>query len=319
MKKILIVFALIAGLLVPASANAAETKFEGGPLNNLDSQGAIINISLSGVPAKAGLYIQECVQTADGSRPTVCNKAAELWISTAPGALFLPTDTIKFKPTGSFVVGTTTVDCTVAKCGIFMRFDHNASTDLSEDQFFPLTFKTAAAGTVTLPADEITATINGIAVSTKAPITLSYRQLSLLKATSKAGATLSFATLAPLCALKGLEITPLRGAGECAIAVTSAGNSTASGVTAILPIILTPGVQTAGDFAPAPLAKAGQVIELPKSTNFGEKIIYRAYGACSISGTTATIKKELCRITAKAAARKDVYLAFKASYTIKGK
>ena len=319
MKKLVIVLGLIAASLVPSTAQAAETKFLGGPLTNLESQGATINITLSSVPAKAGLYIQECLQTTDGSRPTVCNKAAELWISTARGASFLPTDTIKFKPTGTFVAGATTVDCTVANCGLFLRFDHTASTDLSEDQFIPLNFKAAASGTVTLPPDEITATINGIAVSTKAPITLSYRQLSVLKATSKAGATLSFATLAPLCALKGLEITPLRGAGECAIAVTSAGNSTASGVTAILPIILSPGVQTAGDFAPALSAKAGQVIELPKMTNFGEKIIYKTYGACSISSTTATIKKGLCRIIAKAASRKDVYSAFKASYTIKGK
>ena len=38
--------------------------------------------------------------------------------------------------------------------------------------------KAAVAGTVALPNDEITATINGVVVSTKAPITLGYRQLS---------------------------------------------------------------------------------------------------------------------------------------------
>lgn len=319
MKKIVLAILLLSTLLTPSTAQAAETQFQGGPLTNLESQGATINIMLSSVPAKAGLYIQECLQSPDGSRPTTCNKAVELWISTARGASFLPTDTIKFKPTGSFVVGTTTVDCTVSKCGIFMRFDHTAPTDLSEDQFIPLTFKAAAAGTVTLPPDEITATINGVAVSTKAPITLSYRQLSTLKAISKAGAPLSFTTLAPACALNGMDITPLRGAGECAIAVTSAGNTAVSGVTAILPIILSPGAQTMGEFAPAPAMKSGQIIELPKVTNFGEKISYKAFGACSITGTSAAVKKGLCRITAKAVGKKDTYLAFKNSYTIKGK
>ena len=238
MKKLVLV-ALIASLLMPVSAQAAETKFVGGPLTNLESQGATINITLSNVPAKGGLYIQQCVEAPAGTRPSVCNKAVELWISSARGASFLPTDTIKFKPTGSYVSGTTTVDCTVAKCGIFMRFDHTVASDLSEDQFIPLTFKAATAGATTLPVDEITATINGIPVSTRAPATLSYRQFATLSAVSKAGAALSYSSLAPACAINGTEITPLTGVGECAIAVTSAGNANASTITAILPIRLT--------------------------------------------------------------------------------
>ena len=210
MKKIVVVTALLASLLVPASAQAAETKFTGAPLTNLDSQGATINIMLLGVPAKGGLYIQECVEAPAGTRSALCNAAVQLWISNARGASFVPTDVIKFKPTGSYISGTTTVDCTVSKCGIFMRYDHTVPGDLSEDQFIPLTFKAATTANVALPVDEITATINGVAVSTKAPITLGYRQLSTISAVSKAGATLSFASLDPNCALNGKEITPLK-------------------------------------------------------------------------------------------------------------
>ena len=173
MKKLVLV-ALIASLLTPVSAQAAETKFVGGPLTNLDFQGATVNIQLSNVPAKGGLYIQQCVEAPAGTRSALCNKAVELWISTARGASFLPTAAIAFKPTGSFVSGTTTVDCTVSKCGIFMRFDHTVAADFSEDQFFPLTFKAAVAGSTTLAADEVTATINGVAVTTRAPATLGY-------------------------------------------------------------------------------------------------------------------------------------------------
>ena len=318
MKKLVLV-ALIAALLAPVSAQAAETKFVGGPLTNLDSQGATINITLSNVPAKGGLYIQQCLEAPAGTRPAICNKAVELWISSARGASFLPTDTIKFKPTGSFVTGATTVDCTVQKCGIFMRFDHTVASDLSEDQFLPLTFKAAAAGTVTLPNDEITATINGVSVSTKAPITLSYRQFATVAATSKAGAPLTYASLAPACALTGTEITPLSGAGECAISVTSAGNATAAGVTVILPIRLALGKQTIGDFAFDKTAKSGSKLSLPSLTNFGEKITYKASGACSVALARVTFKKGKCTLTATAPAKMSSYSSLNAKFTITGK
>ena len=294
MKKFVVVIALLASLIVPVSAQAAETKFTGAPLTNLDSQGSTINIMLLGVPAKGGLYIQECVEAPAGTRSALCNTAVQLWISTARGASFLPTDVIKFKPTGSFVSGTTTVDCTVSKCGIFMRYDHTVPGDLSEDQFIPLTFKAATAANVALPVDEITATINGVAVSTKAPITLGYRQLSMVSATSKAGAALTFATLDPNCALKGVEVTPLKGSGECAISVTSAGNATASGITAILPIRLTLGVQT------IPTIAVKRSVALATTTNFGQKVSYTAKGSCSVKKNVLAATKGKCEILAHA-------------------
>ena len=318
MKKLVLVV-LIASLLTPISATAAETKFVGGPLTNLDSQGATINITLSNVPAKGGLYLQQCVEAAAGTRPAVCNKAVELWISTARGASFLPTDTIKFKPTGSFVSGTTTVDCTVSKCGIFMRFDHTVASDLSEDQFIPLSFKAASVGATTLPVDEITAKINGVVVTTRSPITLSYRQFATVSAVSKAGAGLTYTSLAPACSLNGTEITPLSGVGECAISVTSAGNSNASPITAILPIRLSLGVQTVGDFTIPKSIKAGSKIELPSLSNFGEKVTYKASGSCSVALARATVKKGKCTISATAPAKSDTYKGLNQKYSITGK
>ena len=294
MKKIVVVAALVVSFLAPVQVHAAETKFTGAPLTNLESQGATINIMLLGVPARGGLYIQECVEADAGTRPSICNNAVQLWISNARGASFLPTDVIKFKPTGSFVSGTTPIDCTVSKCGIFMRYDHTVPGDLSEDQFIPLTFKAASAGAVALAPDEITATINGIAVSTKAPITLGYRQLSTVAAVSKAGAALTFASLDPNCALKGTEVTPLKGAGECAISVTSAGNTTAAGVTAILPIRLTLGVQT------IPTIAAKKSVQLAPTTNFGQKVNYTATGNCSVKKNVLTARKGKCTIEARA-------------------
>lgn len=301
MKKIVLVLALATSVVMPSSVQAAETKFAGGPLTNLAAQGAVINIQLSGVPTKAGLYIQQCVQNAAGARPEICNKANELWISNDPRASFSPKAAIQFKPTASFVSGSTTVDCTVSTCGIFMRFDRTAGSDFSEDQFIALTFRSAAAGTVVLPADEITATINGIAVSTRAPMTLGYRQVATVEAVSKAGATLTYEAISPACALNGREITPLKGSGECAISVISAGTETASEVTAILPIRLILGVQT------IPAIAAKKSVTLAAKTNFGEKVSYRASGSCSVKKSVLTAKKGKCTINASAAGQDGLF------------
>jgi hypothetical protein len=306
MKKLVLV-ALLAALMTPVSAHAAQTKFVGGPLTNLDYQNATINITLTDVPTKGGLYIQQCVEAPAGTRSALCNKAVELWISTARGASFLPTAAIAFKPTGSFVSGTTTVDCTVSKCGVFMRFDHTVPADFSEDQFFPITFKAAVAGTTTLTADEVTGTINGVAVTTRTPATLGYRQVATVAAVSKAGATLTYRSLAPACALNGQQITPLTGVGECAISVTSAGNATAAPVTVILPIRLTLGAQTLGTFTLPETLKAFSKTNLPTATNFGEKVMYKAKGSCSVVRSVLTMRRGKCEITATAGARKALY------------
>jgi len=317
--KKLVLLALIAALLTPMSAQAAQTKFVGGPLTNLDYQNATINIMLTDVPTKGGLYIQQCVEAPAGTRSALCNKAVELWISTARGASFLPTAAIVFKPTGSYLVGATTVDCLVSKCGLFMRFDHTVPADFSEDQFFPLTFKAAVAGTTTLPADEVSATINGVSVTTRTPITLGYRQISTVAAVSKSGATLTYRSLAPACALNGLQITPLSGTGECAIAVTSAGNSTASPITVILPIRLTLGVQSLGGFTLPETAKAFSKSALPSVSNFGEKIKYKATGACSVVRSVLTVRRGKCEINATAVGKKALYEGLNQKLVITGK
>ena len=318
MKK-LVVVALLAALMTPMSAHAAQTKFVGGPLTNLDYQNATINIALTDVPTKGGLYIQQCVEAPAGTRSALCNKAVELWISTLRGASFLPTAAIAFKPTGSFVSGTTTVDCTVSKCGIFMRFDHTVSADFSEDQFFPITFKAAVAGTTTLAADEVTATINGVAVTTRTPATLGYRQVATVAAVSKSGAALTYRSLAPACALSGQQITPLTGVGECAISVTSAGNSTAAPVTVILPIRLTLGMQTLGIFTLPETLKAYSKTNLPTATNFGEKIKYKAVGACSVVRSVLTMRRGKCEINVTSGSRKGLYEALNTKLTTASK
>ena len=137
MKKISIVFALLASILSVPQAQAAEVGFVG----KISSSQVLIDVTLTKFPTKGGLYIQQCVEAPLGTRPTLCNAAAQLWISTEPRASFAPTAKIVFKPTSTFTSGTTSVDCTVSSCGAFLRYDHNLTSDTSEDQFIPLTFK----------------------------------------------------------------------------------------------------------------------------------------------------------------------------------
>ena len=319
MKKLVISLALIASILVPTQAQAAQTQFTGGPLTDIDSQGATINIRLSNVPANSGLYLQQCVQAGGQTRPTICNPTSRLWISKDAGANFLPSDTIKFKPSGIFMSDSTKVDCGIEKCGIFIRFDRKLGDDLSEDQFIALTFKAPSGETVTLPNDEIVATIDGIAVNTRTPKTLTYRQVVQVSATSKVGARLTFASLTPKCALNGVTITPLSGVGECAISVTSAGNEKTAGITAILPIQLALGVQNMGNFNVKKSVKIGTRISLPSASNFGETLAYKATGSCSIKSLKLNVRKGSCTLTATAPAKVDSYKGVRIKYTLSGK
>ena len=309
------ILALALAIASPIAANA-KTTVMGGPYTNLKPTDQVIHLALSGYPTANGLYVMECVQSSDSSRPTLCNQAAQLWISTSPGASFLPNADIQFKPTASFTSGTTNVDCTKVTCGIFVRLDHTASTDTSEDQFIAISFAAAAPAT-TLPADVITAKVNGQTLSAAAPLSVNYRDVFKVEATATSGAVLTYASLAPACAISNNEVTVLKGTGYCDIAVTSPGNSSYSGITSHFPLKLNPGSQSVT--IPAS-AKSGSKISLPVTTNFGEKISYSVSKSpnCSLAGSSLKLnKKGACNLKATAMGLADTYSALKQNFNIK--
>ena len=303
MKKLVIIAALIASVLVPSSAQAAQTTFAGGPLTNLDSP-ASIHIALSNFPTAGGLYVMECVQGDVGVRPTLCNAAVQLWITTTTkgAGIFAPTDDIVLKPTATFTSGSTAVDCTVSKCGIFLRFDHTLPTDLSQDQFIALTFK-ASTPVATRPNDVISASINGQALSAQVPMKIAYRQLATLAATAQSGATLTYDSLAPACALKAMAITALKGSGFCDIAITSPGSMSLAGYTAHFPLELTLGVQT----IPAIKIGVNRKAMLATKTNFGEPVTYLGTGSCTTTKNVLTAKAGTCTVVAGARGQSGLY------------
>jgi Neocarzinostatin family len=309
-----LVLALALAVITPVAANA-KTTVMGGPYTNLKSTGQVVHLALSGYPATSGLYVQQCVQSADTSRPSLCNQAAQLWISTSQGASFAPNADIQFKPTATFTSGTTAVDCTKSICGIFIRLDHTAPTDLSEDQFIPLSF--AADATPALPADVITATVNDKALSAAQPLSVNYRDVFKVVATAKSGVAVTYASLAPACAINGNEVTVLKGTGYCDIAVTSAGNAQYSGVTAHFPLQLNVGTQSV---SVSTSVKAGTKLNLPATSNFGEKVTYSVSKSanCSLSGNVLSLKKKgACAVKASAPELKDTYAALKQTISVK--
>lgn len=299
MKKLVSVLAAFGLTIAIAPSALAQTTVQGGPLSNLNPAGDKIHLALSGYPTAHGLYIFQAVQPAAGARPTQINTASQVWVGTAPGA----TD-----PKGDIVVTVDNghawgADCAHQVCGLFVRLDHTASTDISEDQFIPIAFAAAATTTATLPADTLAVKIDGMDVKENVPGKIAYRQVITFSATSGSGSTVTFKSYTPdLCPVTGNTVTALKGTGACDIAATSAGNATTAPKTSHFPLMVGLGTQTANVGRTGFKVKVGAKWVFAKTTNFGEQITYKALTKnCSVSGYNfKALKVGACKISATA-------------------
>jgi hypothetical protein len=223
MKKLLV--AVIAlGILgaSPISPASAAAKVTLSKSTDLAFEGEKVALTISDFPAKSGLYVFQCVQPANGGAlPELrqCNSADQLWITSSGRGSFLPTATnISIRLVGKFA----TYDCTVDKCALFFQFDRLAADDRSEDQFIPLTFKSATGANPTTPvATEPVA--QGIG---KLRTSLRIGQTLALPVTSDKGVTVAYRLKSPkTCSLEGNALKAKR-QGVCrvdAYAAPSAG------------------------------------------------------------------------------------------------
>ena len=305
-KKVLPLL-MVALVLTPIPAQA-KTSVLAGPLTDLDPNAAIVRIALTGFPTTSGLYIQQCNAPVGGARPTDCGPA-QLWVSKSAGASFAPTDSIIFKPTATYTTKSGVIDCTVTSCGIWFSYDRTALADTSEDQFIPITFK-ATSTQPTLPADEITATLNGVELSQRKASDLGYRAVGRILATAKSGSALTFTSSTPDCTVAKGIVTALKGSGFCNISVTSPGNTAYSAYPANYPLKLIPGIQSiAVAKFPATLNK-GSARGIVTETNFGSPVTYKAtsINVCAIEGNLLLAKKKgFCILRASAPARADMW------------
>jgi len=292
-KKVLIALAvigLVAPIAVSTPAQAETFVFSSAPLTNLDPAGATINGGFTKFPTKAGLYIQQCIAPVGAARPATCDDVNQLW-ATATGeqGSISSTGPIAMKVSSSITGRGVTVDCTTTQCGLFFRLDRTAGTDTSEDKFLPLSFRAGVKAPV-LPADEITVTLNGTPLVRNVPSNLAYRADAKIVATAKSGLAVTLTSLTPDCSYANGSLTALKGAGQCALAYATAGNTTTAAASGNFPFILTPGAQKIGALPKS--LKVGVSRSLPKSSNFGEVIMYKsASKSCSIKANVLKASK----------------------------
>lgn len=317
MKRIVLAVVVAAGLLVAPTPANAQAKVVGGPLTDL-SASPTINLSITGFPTKAGLYFQQCAAPTGATRPTTCNDAAQLWISNERGANFAPTANIVFKPAASYKTRTgQEIDCRKVSCGIYIRYDHNNSGDLSEDNFIALTFK-SGDNTPTLVSDEITASIGGVTLSQRNPITMAYRAPGLLIFSAKSGATLSAKSYAPACTLVDGVVTALKGTGACDIGITSPGNATYGPIEVHFPIYLKPGNDGILSKAYPTTLKIRKSAILKNDSLFGEKLKFKTTSkTCSVYGSKViALRKGACVLSITGPSVANLFAGVKESYTI---
>jgi hypothetical protein len=316
-KRIVLAVVVAAGLLVAPTPANAQAKVVGGPLTDL-SASPTINLSITGFPTKAGLYFQQCAAPTGATRPTTCNDAAQLWISNERGANFAPTANIVFKPAASYKTRTgQEIDCRKVSCGIYIRYDHNNSGDLSEDNFIALTFK-SGDNTPTLVSDEITASIGGVTLSQRNPIAMAYRAPGLLIFSAKSGATLTAKSYAPACTLVDGVVTALKGTGACDIGITSPGNATYGPIEVHFPIYLKPGNDGILSKAYPTTLKIRKSAILKNDSLFGEKLKFKTTSkTCSVYGSKViALRKGACVLSITGPSVANLFAGVKESYTI---
>lgn len=302
--KSVALIAMIIALFTPFAASA-KTTVTGGPFTNLPTTGQVITLKLSGYPSNAGFYLLQCLSNNDNARPHICNPNNQLWISTSPGANFAPTADIQFRPTATFTYGSTGVDCIKARCELFMRLDHMASGDRTEDQYIPLTF--VGSSTPSPTADVITAYIGEKRLKSMTNISVRYQDVVTINATARSGASLTYSSTSNTCAVAGNRVTFTQGSGICDVAITSPGNAQFTAVTEHFLFRINPGVQR---ITLNTAVRVGTSFMLPTLTNFGEKISYEKSTTtnCTLIGTTIYFNKVgACLIKATALAKTNTY------------
>jgi hypothetical protein len=209
------------------------------------------------------------------------------------------------------------IDCRKVSCGIYIRYDHNASTDFSEDNFIALTFK-SGDNTPTLVSDEITASIGGVTLSQRNPLTMAYRAPGLLLMSAKSGVTLTAKSYAPACSLVDGVVTALKGTGACDIGVTSPGNATYGPIEVHFPIYLKPGTDGILSKAYPTTLKLRKSAVLKSESLFGEKLKFKTTSkTCSVYGSKViALRKGACVLSITGPGVTNLYAGVKENYTI---
>lgn len=145
------VLALCAGVLGGSPAYADTFAVTVTPTTNIPAAGGPVSVSLTGLPANQGVYVVQCATAVVSPRPSLASNCASsnmAWISSNsadwPAALSALTPQV-FNVVPTFTVASSTFDCRVTACALFVRRDHNGGvSDFTLDTLVPLQLFTAA-------------------------------------------------------------------------------------------------------------------------------------------------------------------------------
>lgn len=304
----------LSSLVFTSQAQAETFGWASSPLTNLDPAGSTINGGFTKFPTQAGMYIQECIAPVASARPVTCSDTLQVWVTAAGGqGSISSTGGIAVKVAGTIVGKGVSVDCTKVQCGLFFRLDHTAPTDVSEDKFFPISFKSGASAPV-LAADEITVTLNGTPLVRNVPSNLAYRADAKIVASAKSGATVTLTSLTPDCTFNNGTLTALKGSGQCALAYSTTASATTAAASGNFPFLLVPGTQKVALTSLA-IAK-GKTKALPATTNFGGEITYKSNSKnCKVELNIVEVKGA-CTLTASAPAKAAMWTALKSAIKV---
>jgi hypothetical protein len=319
-KRIIVttIAALVASTATAITpASAATFTWSSQPFTNLKAEGAVINGGFINFPTKSGLYIQQCAAPAVvGTRPTNCLDLAWVTTSGAPQTVS-PNGVVTFTLKANFNGRQGAVDCFKTECGVFFRLDHLATADTSEDTYMKISFAPATGAVTILQADTISVTLNGQSLTKNVPVDLAYRAPAKIVATAASGLPVTVVSATPECSYQNGKLEALKGAGVCAINVSTAGDSKYDPARANFPFILKPGAQKLS-IAKLTIAK-GKTRALPVESNFGQTVSYKSNSKnCRVESNLVEVKGP-CVLTASAPAKTDLFGALSAKIVVKNK
>jgi hypothetical protein len=297
-------------------ASAETFVFSSGPLTNLNPATATINGGFTKFPAGKGLYIQQCNEPVGTARPTICSGSVQVWVSDTARGATKSTGSITIRPTTTITSPAGTVDCIKETCGLFFQVDRFGPSDTSEDKFMRITFAQGVSA-VSLTRDVLSVTANGVALIPNVASNLTYRSEVKILATVASGLPTELVSLTSDCVVRDGSITALKGSGECALNVKTAGSASIEPTSEIFPFRVGLGDQSIKTF---PLAlKVKSKLALPAQSSFGQNIKYKTQSKnCQITRNSVLgVKKGSCRVTASAAGQDGLWKAFVRNYTIK--
>lgn len=218
-------FVAIGAISAPANALSPLTVTV-SKTTNLALAGETVSVSVSGIPTNQGIYVYQCASAGVSPRPdaTKCRSgmSESLWLTTNGGmGAGVASQANQLSVVKEFTIGSTTFDCSVDACGIFVRRDHmGGSSDFSLDTLIPISFATLT------PAPKAIQKVPAIGTKVKVGKAISFK-----KKTSAGLLMVAKNSTPKICSVvvKGanFKVTGKK-AGTCKITLSQSGNETNS-------------------------------------------------------------------------------------------